>query len=342
MARTEANREFIDVAIGHVTNRPAKSAAYIELDASDIDPTESELSSAVNDRFELGLPPDHAAKLGSYALTFRKAGVAVAEKRQSHYNKRIVTGYTAEQAASVIPVTGSMLEWGKAHPETPTLHILGHSSVLNTNVALDAVNILEGSLEGKKARDIPHAHTRDLHTPRKDKLIVDGIIKPVDPVGARILDPVYSGKTPEHARSDDSKKVYDTLARAFEIDPQREWTLDQLCAVALEVEFPGEQKPSDADISRIRKNLRIAMSKDFGAYYQGAMAKVDLRIGALEVVEAHRAAVEDVVERVRKLQALDPSTLEEGRDFVATLLDEPDTVRQTIVDDLDQSPYNRG
>lgn len=326
-------------AINWLANNDLKALGFVGL--SEIgEATRTDLANELKDHVH----PDAYDAGKAYPITYAKAGFADVYEGMGGFNgNRPTSYYTAVHTNEALPVIGSLLEWSETYDFPLVTALSTTASKGKGSAPVNTIQLLDGLRQGLTVPDMDltgYALDRNgwttAHNTRLKKLVKLGLVGSSDePIPVQILDPEYRGNHPFDQLKAGRQGFYRTVMLAKELEPDTEWTVDQLQALARRFRFIDDASEADFNDALMR-----AVSIKSPTYAPGVVEKQELKPRRYFINERFGEMVDDLVSRVARVDD-SPRYAAEARDYAMDAYRTPDTAYAIAERALNNSPYSK-
>lgn len=281
----------------------------------------------------IGIDPARTSHaIGAYAVTFAKFGFAESYMDQSKFSTRQVRYFRALHDTEATPSIGTMLDWSLQFDRPLRTFLAQTPSTSHVSRGpSNSITLLSNILRGIKLSDITdHDYAVKPINSKLQQLISEGIVTS-EPARFKIDNPSYNGRRPFENLKPSTQHTYKTLQIAKQVAADKEWSIEELHTLACSL-LPIEHQGDAKFIKSIRRSIADAASDAIPKAFGKAIKKTYITSKAYSIVETHRDAVADLIERTDKLAAAEPSFLKEATDQAYDIYSNTFTARSFFVD----------
>jgi len=286
--------------------------------------------------------PDAFSSVLGYPITYAKGKFAEVRSDMGS-NGRPANFYKATREIGALSLIGSLLKWSETYnfPLVTMLSVTASkgeaSAPINTVQILDGLQsnltITEMALPGYK----PNSNGEiTAHNTRLKTLVELGMIESKnEPIAVRILNPSYNGSVPFDKLKTGRQGFYRTVLLAKELNPEKEWTVEQLTEIAYKYNFINNRSSQDFHSALIR-----AISSKTPRYAPGVFKKQDLQPKIYTLSQQYASMIHDLIESTIQVDE-SPKYASESRDYAHDIYHSPDVAFRIAERGLSNSAYRK-
>ncbi len=156
-----------------------------------------------------------------------------------------------------------------------------------------------------------------------------------EPITVRILNPSYNGSLPFNKLKTGRQGFYKKITLAKELNPGKEWTIEQLTEIAYKYRFITDESSHDFHGALIR-----AISIKTPKYAPGVFKKKNLQPKIYALSQQYASMIHDLIESTIQVDE-SPKYASESRDYAHNIYHSPDVAFRIAKRGLSNSAYRK-